>query len=49
MEPKFTMQYVEFVVADFLSKNVKNTSVFIPASEQEKGIDLTGLMLLGEE
>lgn len=40
MEPIFTMQYGEFAVADFLSKHIKNASVFIPASAQEKGIDL---------
>ena len=40
MEPIFTMQYGEFAVADYLSKQVKNASVFIPASAQEKGIDL---------
>lgn len=40
MEPVFTMQYGEFAVADYLSKNIKDASVFIPASAQEKGIDL---------
>lgn len=40
MQPIFTMQYGEFAVADFLSKQIKNASVFIPASAQEKGIDL---------
>lgn len=40
MEPIFTMQYAEFAVADFLSKRIKDASVFIPASAQEKGIDL---------
>lgn len=40
MEPKFSMQYGEFAVADFLSKKVNGASVFIPASAQEKGIDL---------
>jgi hypothetical protein len=39
MEPIFTMQYGEFAVADYLSKKIK-ASVFIPASAQEKGIDL---------
>lgn len=34
------MQYGEFAVADYLQKNIKNASVFIPASQQEKGIDL---------
>ena len=40
MEPIFTLQYGEFAVADYLSKNIKDVSVFIPASAQEKGIDL---------
>lgn len=40
MEPVFTMQYGEFAVADYLAKHIKNASVFIPASAQEKGIDL---------
>lgn len=40
MEPIFSMQYGEFAVADYLSKHIKNASVFIPASAQEKGIDL---------
>lgn len=40
MQPVFTMQYGEFAVADYLSKKIKGTSVFIPASAQEKGIDL---------
>ncbi len=40
MEPIFTIQYGEFVVADYLSKNIKGASLFIPASAQEKGIDL---------
>ncbi|MBR5523434.1 MAG: hypothetical protein IKV82_08225 [Akkermansia sp.] len=40
MQPIFTMQYGEFAVADYLSKKLRSTSVFIPASAQEKGIDL---------
>ena len=40
MIPQFTMQYGEFAVADFLTKNIKNSSVFIPSSPQQKGIDL---------
>ena len=40
MQPVFTMQYGEFAVADYLSKKIKDASVFIPASAQEKGIDL---------
>ena len=40
MEPIFTMQYGEFAVADYLAKYIKNASVFILASAQEKGIDL---------
>lgn len=40
MQPVFTMQYGEFKVADYLSKHINNSSVFIPVSAQEKGIDL---------
>jgi hypothetical protein len=40
MEPVFTMQYGEFAVADYLSKKIKDASVFIPISAQQKGIDL---------
>lgn len=40
MQPVFTMQYGEFAVADYLSKKIKGVSVFVPASAQEKGIDL---------
>ena len=40
MQPVFTLQYGEFAVADFLSTNIKEASVFIPLSAQEKGIDL---------
>ncbi len=40
MQPIFTMQYGEFAVADYLSKHIKEASVFVPASAQEKGIDL---------
>ena len=40
MQALFTLQYGEFAVADYLAKEVKGTSVFIPTSAQEKGIDL---------
>lgn len=40
MQALFTLQYGEFAVADYLAKKVKGTSVFIPTSAQEKGIDL---------
>lgn len=40
MQPVFTLQYGEFAVADYLSKSIKEASVFIPSSAQEKGIDL---------
>lgn len=40
MQPIFTMQYAEFAVADYLTKKLKDVSVFVPASAQEKGIDL---------
>lgn len=43
MQPIFTMQYGEFAVADYFEKHKKElhgVSVFVPASAQEKGIDL---------
>lgn len=40
MHPIFTLQYGEFTVADKLCNTLKNCSVFVPASSQEKGIDL---------
>ena len=40
MQPIFTMQYGEFKVADYLTDIIKGSSVFIPVSAQEKGIDL---------
>ncbi|NBH85095.1 hypothetical protein D7X88_17260 [bacterium C-53] len=40
MHPIFTLQYGEFIVADTLCNLLKNCSVFVPASSQEKGIDL---------
>ena len=40
MEPIFTMQYGEFAVADYLTKNLNDASVLIPSSAQQKGIDL---------
>ena len=40
MQAKFTIQYGEFAVAQYLSDNIKNASVFVPTSAQEKGIDL---------
>lgn len=40
MQPIFTLQYGEFAVADYLSNHIRNASVFIPSSAQEKGIDL---------
>jgi len=39
MDPKFTIQYGEFAVAERLKKDIKGASVFIPASQQEEGID----------
>lgn len=40
MDPLFTMQYGEFAVAEQLAKKIKDASVYIPLSAQEKGIDL---------
>ena len=36
MQPVFTLQYGEFAVADYLSKNIKEASVFIPSSRTGK-------------
>lgn len=38
MHPIFTLQYGEFIVANTLSNKLKNVSVFVPTSAQEKGI-----------
>lgn len=40
MQPIFTIQYGQFATADYIKSHLKNTSVFIPSSSQEKGIDL---------
>lgn len=40
MNPIFSLQYGEFAVANVLTNALRNTSIFIPASAQEKGIDL---------
>lgn len=40
MEPVFTLQYSEWLVAEELKNIFKDKSVFIPLSRQEKGIDL---------
>ena len=40
MQPIFTIQYAEFKTANYFSDEIKNCSVFIPSSAQEKGIDL---------
>lgn len=40
MQPIFTMQYGEYAVANYLASRIKGASVFVPASAQEKGIDL---------
>lgn len=40
MNPIFTLQVGEYFVAEELRKRLKNVSVFVPASPQEKGIDL---------
>lgn len=48
MLPIFTMQYGEFMVADYLSQKLKQISVFIPASAQEKGIDILIVLIMSE-
>ena len=40
MNPIFTLQVGEYFVAEELRKRLKNVSVFVPTSPQEKGIDL---------
>lgn len=40
MNPIFTLQVGEYFVAEELRKRLENVSVFVPASPQEKGIDL---------
>lgn len=40
MEPIFSIHHGEFFVADYLKKRIKQSSVFIPASSNQKGIDL---------
>lgn len=40
MTPIFTLPFGEYSVADELNKKLKDVSVFIPISQQEKGIDL---------
>ena len=39
MWPIFTMQYSEFKSAEIVCNKIKNASIFIPVSQQEKGID----------
>lgn len=43
MQPVFTLQYGKFAVADYLSKSIKEASVFIPYLVQEKELDLRHL------
>jgi hypothetical protein len=40
MNPVFTLPYPEFAVAQEMQKLVRSCSVFIPASRQQKSIDL---------
>jgi len=40
MEPIFTIPYGEYAVAEYLKKHLKNISVFVPTSRQEKGVDI---------
>ena len=39
MQPIFTVQYAEFRAAEYLQKQIKNVSAYIPMSPQEKGVD----------
>lgn len=40
MDSMFTIPFGEYIVADYIKKTLKNISIFIPSSRQEKGIDL---------
>lgn len=40
MQPIFTLPYSEYAVANVLNEKFKDYSIFVPASSQEKGIDL---------
>ncbi len=40
MQPIFTLQYAEYMVAEKVTKMFKDVSIFVPTSSQEKGIDL---------
>jgi len=40
MQPIFTLPYSEYAVANVLNEKFKGYSIFVPASSQEKGIDL---------
>lgn len=45
MNPVFTLPYPEFAVAQEMQKLVRSCSVFVPASRQQKSIDLLLLNL----
>jgi hypothetical protein len=45
MNPVFTLPYPEFAVAQEMQKLVRSCSVFVPASRQQKAIDLLLLNL----
>ena len=49
MDAKFTIPYGEYEVADKLSNSISNISIFVPASRQEKGIDLLAYHFDGEK
>lgn len=43
MEPIFTLPYSEYIVADKLKRKLKQVSIFIPSSRQEKGVDIAAV------
>lgn len=49
MQPIFTVQYGEYAVANYLKEHIKGSSIFLPLSSQEKGIDLIISKFNGKE
>lgn len=39
MQPVFTVQWAEYEAANYIKDKIKGSSIFIPLSAQEKGID----------
>lgn len=43
MQPIFTMQYAEYKAAEIIKEKIKDCSIYIPISAQEKGIDFVAV------